>query len=163
MFVQFNQSGNFQLSNSTLYGNSGINGGAILANSSNVITLSNSTLSGNSALGQGGGIVNIQSAPFTLVNTIFANSLIGGDCYALGASLTSDANSIIEDGSCNAAGIGARIGDSGLPTLKNNGGPTQTIALKGNNRIIIGLEKPLIDGNAGTHSDFYSFITAVPS
>lgn len=127
------QSSDFELNNSTLYSNKADNtGGAILTNGSHNFTIRNSTISGNSAVVNGGGIHPISSNSFSIVNTIIANTYNVGDCYRVGSTIISDTNSIIEDGSCNAAGIGARTGDPSLLPLADNGGSTKTMALRDN-------------------------------
>lgn len=78
--------GSAQLTNVTITGNSstGARGGGIANDRGGTLQLVNVTLSGNSAT-QGGGIDNIGSAQ--VVNTIVANSPMGGTCT--GAAVTS--------------------------------------------------------------------------
>ena len=85
------------------------------------MTLTNCTLADNSA-NSGGGIINRYTA--TLKNNIVANSLNGTDI--VNQRLLSGSNNLVEDGS----GLpGWLTGDPGLGELKDNGGPTQTMAL----------------------------------
>jgi hypothetical protein len=132
-----NNSSNPTLTNVTFSGNSasvssGGGGGMYNTNSSNP-TLTNVTFSGNLAL-SGGGIFNINSSP-TLINTLIANSLSGGDCINNSSTLNAlSSNNLIKDAS-NVCGMvngvdGNILGvDPKLGTLANNGGFTQTHAL----------------------------------
>jgi predicted outer membrane repeat protein len=144
----FNDNGSVTLSNSTISGNSVSGFGGGIYSDDGSVTLSNSTISGNSATQSsggiysggtltvsnstfsdnsaqsGGGIVNVNQ--LTLANTIVANSQ-GGDCLNDGGSISATGANLIEDGSCNVAGV--LLGDPKLGPLQDNGGPTQTIAL----------------------------------
>jgi CSLREA domain-containing protein len=116
----YNNDGTATVSNSTFSANTaGGNGGGIY--SSGTLTLVNGTLSGNGASSGGG--VNNQDV-LHLANTIIANSTNGGDCVN-GASLSTNTNNLVQDGSCSAG----LSGDPMLGPLANNGGPTQTMAL----------------------------------
>ena len=146
------------IANSTIDGNFGASkGGGIFlgqttAGSSAVIV--NSTISGNSAESQGGGI--LATNPVSLSNTIIAANAVnngpGADCFASGGALTdgSGGHNLIGDGSgCSELVDGTdadQIGSAAhpispglvtetvkgetLPALKNNGGPTDTVALE---------------------------------
>ena len=150
--------GSIKLTNSTVSGNTaeGLGGGGGLKNLG-VATLTNSTIAGNAALfgGSGGGIQNngltwLTNSTITR-NTVarrgagvdnsgtvsFKNSIVadnpGGNCGA-GPFNFSGGYNLSDDSSC--AGFFAMAGDlnatpAGLDPagLKNNGGPTQTIAL----------------------------------
>ena len=136
-----NFGGTFSLNNSTLSGNSAIQGvgrgGAIY--NRGVGTISNSTLSGNSAIQPGGGIYNFTGSTLNIANTIIANSTSGGD-FA-GTAPTISTNNLVEDGSIS----GASTGDPLLGPLQDNGGPTLTMALLAGS--------PAIDKTAGTGTD----------
>ncbi len=119
-------SGQVNINNSTVSGNSaqlasvdgfggGIYGGGTVV--ANHITLNN-----NSAQGSGGGI--FATTPFTMSNSIIANST-GGDC--VGPAIDADYN-LIEDGSC-LGGFNSISGAANLGPLQANGGPTETHAL----------------------------------
>jgi hypothetical protein len=126
------------LVNCTMSGNSAGVGGGIY-NFFGTVTLANCTLSGNSAYSTlpgaaayGGGIFieGTPAGPSTVIlnNSIVANSPEGGD---IGQQLTNSgtlrgSHNLVEDGS----GLpGWLSGDPGLGELKDNGGPTQTMAL----------------------------------
>lgn len=135
--------------NSTISGNSTAEqGGGIFAGAGS-LSLTNSTVSGNTADRQGGGIFAgdtaalshttvanntggagyfgagvYSSGELTLTNSILAGSMGRADCADFG-SVIIDAQSIVEDGNCDAQ----RYGDPGLLPLANNGGPTLTHAL----------------------------------
>ena len=118
----FNWGGALTVTNSTFSGNSSAFRGGGICNIGGTITVTNSTLSGNSAP-SGAGIFNGTST-LNYANTIIANSS-GPDCYN-SATLGTNANNLVEDGSCSAA----LSGDPNLDLLlADNGGPTQTIAL----------------------------------
>ncbi len=112
------------IANSTFVGNYANKGGALYGST---MTLINNTISGNIALwgsGYGGGVYN-SGGTLEFSNNIIANST-GGDCRFFGTFITND-NNLIEDGSC----LASLSGDPKLAALKNNGGPTITLALIG--------------------------------
>ena len=107
--------GNATVINSTLSGNSAANGGGIYAYHPGYLTLTHATISANTATSFGGGGVR-GNASITVNNSIVAgNTQAGGpDLYpGFGA------------GANNLLG-----GDPLLGALGDNGGPTQTMALK---------------------------------
>jgi hypothetical protein len=140
-------SGALALTNSTISGNSA-NVGALPTNSSGygglynakTLTLSNSTVSGNSASvgslpsnsAAYGGIFNGGTLTGLITkNSILANNPSGGNCAG---TFTSQGYNLSDDASCAASFT--QTGDlnstpAGLDPggLKDNGGPTQTIAL----------------------------------
>ncbi len=109
------------ITNSTFSGNTATNRGGAMMSLGGVLTLINSTLSGNGAPNGGSGFYG--SGTLNYSNTIIANPTSGSDCFS--ATLGTNLNNLVEDGSCSA-------GLSGDPTLgaalANNGGPTQTLA-----------------------------------
>jgi hypothetical protein len=114
------------VSNSTFTGNTAPHGqgGAIwLYQGSDTLTVVNSTLAGNSAdPGQGGNLYGSG----TLINTVVANSLSGGNCSG---GIVSGSNDLeYGDSTCGSSPIW-RTGDPHLESLANNGGPTETMAL----------------------------------
>lgn len=122
------------LTNSTISGNSVqmFFGGGIY--NTFQLSMTNDTVSGNTAgCCHGGGIGNIGTV--TVKNTILANSLSSGNCYkGSGGTFVSQGHNLSDDGFCSAwlTGTGDQNGTPvGLDPagLKNNGGPTQTIAL----------------------------------
>jgi hypothetical protein len=119
-------SGTVTVTNSTLSGNSAaFDGGGIY--NAGVMTATHSTLSGNSASSNGGGIFNA-SGPLHLRNSLIADSPAGGDCLN-NATILTNINNLIEDGSCNTGATGFVSGDPNLGPLQDNGGPTFTHAL----------------------------------
>jgi hypothetical protein len=123
------------VTNSTIAGNSasaGDEGGGIDNFQFGTLMVTNSTITSNSASGGGGGIVNSGDATFK--NTIVANNT-GGNCVpsaAAGAAFTSDGHNLADDKTCAFAGTGDQNSTAaGLDPggLKNNGGPTETVAL----------------------------------
>jgi hypothetical protein len=126
--------GTLIISNSTFHGNSSSSvgrGGAILNGglfqSPGMLTLSSSTLSENVAGDdKGGAIFNIKGSTAVLLNSIMANNP-GGNCRGM---LTSQGYNLSSDHSCDLHGLGDMNGtDPKLGRLRNNGGPTQTMAL----------------------------------
>jgi hypothetical protein len=127
--------GTLTIRNSTLSGNSSLlYGGGIFYEGT--LTLLDSTLSGNFAAYYGGGIYGFGRA--LVKNTIMANSSSGGNCFvvflppspildSLGHNLSDDATCATyfnQPGDMNSTSAG--LDPAGL---KNNGGPTPTIAL----------------------------------
>jgi predicted outer membrane repeat protein len=125
-------SGTLTVTNSTFSGNrAAVAGGGGGISNFGTLTVTNSTFSGNS--GAFGGAIG---GPATLKNTLLANSPIGGNCAAgsNGSSNTSLGHNLSDDQTCGSGFT--QTGDmnntpAGLDPagLKNNGGPTQTIAL----------------------------------
>ncbi len=122
------------LTNSTVAGNSVafFYGGAIY--NTFQLGMTNDTLSGNTAgCCHGGGLANVGKV--TVKNTILANSLASGNCYlGSGGTIVSDGHNLSDDASCSTWLTGMGDASGTLPGLdpaglKNNGGPTQTIAL----------------------------------
>jgi CSLREA domain-containing protein len=131
-----NSAGMLTITNSTFAGNRAIVGelpgaaaGGGISNS-DMLTIINSTLSGNRADNFGGGIAN-NIGTSTLRNTIVANNtaLSGSNCS--GAIIDGGGN--LDSGSnCGfTAATSKSNGNAGLDPigLRNNGGPTLTIAL----------------------------------
>jgi CSLREA domain-containing protein len=115
------------VTNSTLSQNSAVEtGGGIRAHTGN-LELINSTLSGNSAA-SGGGIFR-NSGTVTFRNTLIAASTTGGNC----SGTITDVGGNLDDGAtCSFTQANSQSNaNPGLDPagLKDNGGPTQTIAL----------------------------------
>jgi predicted outer membrane repeat protein len=144
---------------STFEANSSTRGGG-LASVGGDTTLTNDTFSKNSASERGGGIYNMgpiigdpgpgggmyanhitvayNGAPtgggisasggvMKVKNSIVAYSTSGGDCYSAGGDLFGAGENLDTDGSCPGFTL---KDDPRLDALANNGGPTQTHALK---------------------------------
>jgi CSLREA domain-containing protein len=100
------------------------------------LSIINSTFSANSAAGGGGGIYNAASwmhpysSTLTIVNTIIANSLAGGDCRADNPIIDGGQN-ISSDDSCGFSRANGSLPNTNplLGPLQDNGGPTLTHAL----------------------------------
>jgi hypothetical protein len=134
-----NAFGTLTLINSTLFGNYAAYSGGGIANAG-TLTVSNSTLSENYSVCDGGAISTPisfslcipgigNSAPTTLKNTIVANSRSGGNCQG---TFISAGHNVSDDASCSFSGPGdLNSTPAGLDPggLKDNGGPTHTIAL----------------------------------
>ena len=122
--------GTLTTTNSTFSGNTASRGGGGIINSDGKVAITNSTFSGNTApAGFGGGIDN-SGGTVKLQNTILANSASGGDCSG---AITDGGYNLADDSTCSFTGTGDMNNTAaGLDPggLKNNGGPTQTIALQ---------------------------------
>jgi len=109
------------LNNTTVFGNNGPHGGAIAVGAGTLI-LSNATLSGNSASMQAGAIFNQGTATIT-------NSIVADSCFISGGSFSSGDYNIDHSGTCGLHQSHDQTIDPMLDSLKDNGGPTQTLAL----------------------------------
>ena len=121
------------LTNSTVSGNTAAFGGAIFNHLGNT-TLTNSTVSGNTATAQGGGIHDTGTGgSVDLLNSIIAGNTVSGNASDCSGILTSLGHNLSSDGTC---GLSLASGDLlntdpllGPLGLRNNGGPTLTVAL----------------------------------
>lgn len=122
-------SGTLIISNSTFMGNNAIgsSGGAISAFIVPNFFITNSTFSGNSAGFFGGGLFNDESN-LNVFNSIIADSG-GANCYSDGGVNTIDSHNLSTDSTCDNA-TQKTSGEINLADIADNGGPTQTMALK---------------------------------
>lgn len=126
--------GNLMVANNTFTGNrvpggggGDIHNGELIGQKANA-TISNSTVSGNTAAsGKGGGIFSLKGAVTTVQNSIVSGNS-GGNCSGLIAAQGYDLSS---DNPCSFKGPGALNSvDPRLGPLQDNGGPTETMALR---------------------------------
>ena len=127
---QENASSSVELINSTISGNEAQFGGG-LQNSGGALIATNSTITNNTATESsgGGGIrtFNTFGGTTTLVNSIVARNVSGGDCNQANVS---HGHNLDSDGTCGLGGTGDLSNvDPKLGTLEDNGGPTFTHAL----------------------------------
>jgi hypothetical protein len=126
--------GTLSLTNSTVAGNTASlglgsqSGGGIY--NVGTLTVENGTITANGAA-SGGGVFTV--TPATLVNTIVAGQTGGGNCALAGGGLISDGGHNLEDGTSCGFGTSSNSLPNTNPLLdaaglKDNGGPTQTIA-----------------------------------
>lgn len=120
------------VTNSTFFGNSAASfGGAIFTNGHRNLTVTNCTFSGNSAPLGTGAIVNNQAVSAILTNTIVASNP-GGNCGGDG-TITDGGHNLEDDSTCGFSAANGSVNNTNPlldpAGLKNNGGPTQTIAL----------------------------------
>ncbi len=135
-------SGQTGVINSTFYGNhaTDIAGGGIY-NSGSILNISYSTFSHNEAADEGVDLYS-SGAKLTLRNNILANSPRGADCYlAAGLHVPGDLvidHNLIESNArgVNACGTPLLTADPKLGSLQNNGGFTQTMALRTGSKAI---------------------------
>lgn len=126
-----NSGGALTITNSTISNNTSTHeagGGGVYRVSTGAVTLTNVTVIGNSAPSGGGGLRNNRlDSGITLLRSIVANSVSGGNCSGLINSL---GNNLSSDATCNlvAAGDLPNTNPQVAP-LASNGGPTQTHAL----------------------------------
>ncbi len=111
------------IKNSTVSGNSAVEGGGILATMGGHVSVSNSTVSGNSAT-NGGGLVATQASSLTLINstTVSGNSASrdGGGIFARSNSSVNLINSTVSGNSASRGGGGIlSFGDSSV-SLNNS-------------------------------------------
>ena len=150
----FNWDSSATLTNSTVSGNTANKGGGIY-NDQNYgfnVTLINSTVFGNTANESGGGIFNYTydtdyPSEVTLQNTILAGNTANTqpDCFNIGSTLNANHFNLLggDGADCNAGAndltledLGMTINDVLNPTLADNGGPTETLALVANSPAI---------------------------
>jgi hypothetical protein len=114
------------LSDSTLAGNAAQDGGAI-ANAGALLTVKATTIAGNSASASGGGIDNTLDGTADVATTIIGDSASGSDCSG---PITDDGDNMDDDGSCGFTSSDDSHSDvnPALGELRNNGGPTETMA-----------------------------------
>lgn len=112
----------FNLSNSTLSGNSAANGGGLYLDAVNQIAITNVTVNGNSASTAGASLSLIGSfSSIKINNTVFADPGLSTHC--LGAFIGSvGTNNWFDDTSCTFTSQGPAL----LAELADNGGPTPT-------------------------------------
>ena len=128
-----NNGGSLSVFNSTFFDNFAASHGGGVHNDPNLtLTVTNSTFSNNSAV-LGGGISNLGYLRYA--NTILANSTSGSDCYSpsvAGARVDLNIHNLVESnaGSSNQCGIALISAEPRLAPLNDNGGATQTMALR---------------------------------
>jgi beta-glucanase (GH16 family) len=131
--------GNAEIVNSTISGNTstGWFGGAIF-HTDGVMNIINSTIAENVAPDSAGAAIFVgtftdASATLNLVNSIVANNTFFGcfqGFFGPGAvTLMADHHNVFTDGTCNPGASDKVVGDAGLGSLADNGGPTLTHVL----------------------------------
>jgi hypothetical protein len=125
--------GYLSVKSSTISGNmASSNGGGILR-AGGILRLAHATVAENVSLGfSGGGLYLSGGSPELFTHTIVANNTAAGPADDIaGAAVTAEYSLIEETGGVPVAGIGNIIGiDPLLEPLADNGGPTQTHALR---------------------------------
>ncbi len=124
-----NTFGTLSITNSTVSGNTATNEGGGIGNDTGNLTIQNATITGNSA-GSGGGILT--NRPISLSNKIVADQAAGANCG--GFPVINDLGYNLDDGtSCGFTSANHSQSNTNPlldpAGLKDNGGPTQTIAL----------------------------------
>jgi len=113
------------LNNSTISGNSSAGTGGGIESYCCLATINNSTIVGNNASGSGGGGIYIVNTG-RIQNSILANNGPAGNCYG---SVVSDGYNLSSDDTCHFSGSGDLNNvEPELGSLRNNGGPTNTMA-----------------------------------
>jgi uncharacterized repeat protein (TIGR01451 family) len=146
-----NTFGDLTITNSTITGNTvdsptvvnlggGVGAGISPVNTGpSTVTLTNSTIANNTVTGaptsSGGGLaISSSSASVTtsVTNTIiFGNTVNGAEQDCFGVVAPTSANNLTGDASCLFTDAGsAQTADAGLGALDDNGGPTNTLALR---------------------------------
>ena len=125
-----------ELTNSTVSGNTASgNGGGINNSDSGTLALNNSTVSDSNANDRGGGIWNDNNGTINLKNSLIAGNtafVAGNDCYNTAALISLDYNLLGNDNGCNLIPQpNDRVNVAPhLDPLQDNGGPTETHALR---------------------------------
>ena len=126
----FNSAG-MNIYNTTFSANrSSSRGGGIFNNTAGDLVLNHTTFSDNEA-DEGSGLYN--GGKLALFNSILANGIGDTDCFSHpSANFAGNGHTLIEDGSCEEGAVffGYRSGDPRLESLADNGGNTQTHALR---------------------------------
>lgn len=152
--------GTLMVTNSTLFGNSAYVGGAINNFFNKNLTVTNSSLSGNNAEDWGGGIHNdgtlvvtnstltgnsaqnggaiSNGGTTTVLNTIVANSPLGGDCFIGSGVILDGGHNISSDDTCGFDPANGSLPNTDplLGHLQDNRGPTWTHRLLWNSPAI---------------------------
>ncbi|MEZ5428442.1 MAG: choice-of-anchor Q domain-containing protein [Pyrinomonadaceae bacterium] len=129
----FNRRGPLILFNSTIYGNSAGSDGGGIYNRSDIV-LKNVTVAANHAV-SGAGIISLSTGTASVRNSLFADNLTNSSQEDFFGTMDSGGYNLIESlENTNLTGdqTGNIIGnEAGLDPrgLRNNGGPTQTVAL----------------------------------
>ena len=142
----YNDRATLTITNSTFSGNSASGSGGGIYTFQGTLTLTNNTFSGNSAVIIGGGIYN-DGGTLNYTNTIIANSPSGGDCAGSG-TVGTNIHNLVEDNTCSPA----LHGDPLLDSLKDNGGPTQTLALALTSPAVDAGDDTICDDNPGPNN-----------
>jgi predicted outer membrane repeat protein len=141
----YNSSGIFTLTNSTFYLNSATSGGGAIYSQGGTVRISNSTFGINAETGGSGGALANAGGSMLIQDSIVANVGYGGNC---GGVITSKGYNLSSDGSCRFNSAGDLNGaNPQLGPLRNNGGPTETMAVGAGSRA-------LDAGNPGGCRDF---------
>lgn len=116
------------VTNLTIKNGVGYQGGGAIYNDGGAVQISNTTFGINAdTYGGSNGTLTNAAGSIQIQNSIVANLGYGGNC---GGTITSSGYNISSDGSCNFANTGDRNNTNpNLGTLRNKGGPTQTMAL----------------------------------
>ncbi len=143
--------GRLDLSLSTVSGNAatGDGGGVYDNGNGGRIRITDATIAGNTAGGTGGGLVsqNVDASAFSFTNTIVGDNSAAQGNQCSGVFAVSGANIIEERAGCTlseAQGANVIVADALLADLMDNGGNTQTHALRANS--------PAIDAGTSTFS-----------
>jgi hypothetical protein len=142
------EGGTVSLTNSTVSGNTASSGGGGGILNDATLTLTSSTVSGNDATENGGGILNYGYGTLTLTGSLVAGNtaklegpdvlgaVASGSTYNLLGNGT-DMSGLTDGEDGNLVGTadipidpGFELDEEGKPYLKDNGGPTRTIALQ---------------------------------
>jgi hypothetical protein len=178
-----NNGGTVRLRNSTISDNSASSGGGLVNTSGGDLRLSNSTVSGNSAEASEGGILNLgllwltnstvsdnrastggnlhnSGGTVTLMNTILANSLGGGNCVGQGGTIDisgdeRDAPAHPQEGTTDALTRAGRFTtDSTIIKFER-----QTVSAAGAEGVLLSFDGFLVDPTTLTDESGAEFLT----
>lgn len=123
----YTYAGSLAVTNSTFSQNSTTTSGGAIYSGGGTVQISNSTFGTSFVSMGGGGTIANAGGAFLIQNSIVSNSANGGNCAG---TITSKGHNLSNDATCHFAGPGDLNSKSArLGTLRNNGGPTQTMAL----------------------------------
>jgi len=123
----YTYAGTLTVTNSTFSQNSATTSGGAIYSQGGTVQISNSTFGNNPESIGGGGALSNAGGSVQIQNSIVANSANGGNCAG---TITSKGYNLSSDSTCEFSSPGDLNGENPkLGALKNNGGPTQTMAL----------------------------------
>ena len=124
------EQGALSIGNTTISGNFASNGGGAIFNKAGTLTITNSTIFDNNAALGASALMNSTGGQLTIKNSIVANKLL------LGGLPIDDNCAGVADGGNNlqfpgeSCGAGVKVADPLLAALADNGGYSETLALK---------------------------------
>ena len=130
LFFSGGQLGTREIINSTFYENTASEGGAIFTEGTTEIDIVHSTFTQNSSDPVNDGAIRAEG-PVFIANSLFGQSRgSGDDCGGDLGAISSSGFNLDEDGSCGSAPTDITVQNAKVGSLRRNGGPTPTVALR---------------------------------